>query len=94
MGVGLLVIRGVVCGGGGVRLLGQFFAFVDVNFCGGDSAAVDFFYLQGGVEVQRGYGFVEDFGIEARVDDGSEKHVTTDAGEAVEIGEAHEVIVS
>jgi hypothetical protein len=51
-------------------LLGQLCAFVDVNFGGGDSAAVDFFYLEAGVEVQRGYGFVEDFGIQASVNEG------------------------
>ena len=72
----------------------EFCAFVDVNLCGGDSAAVDFFYLEGGVEVQGGGGLVEDGGIEAGVDEGTEEHVAADAREAVEIGDAHGVIVS
>ncbi len=75
-------------------MFGQLCAFVDLNFCGGDSAAVDFFYLEGGVEIEGGGGLVEDGGIEAGVDEGSEKHVTTDAGEAVEVGDAHGGIVS
>ena len=37
---------------------------------------------------------MEDGGIEAGVDEGSEEHVATDAGEAVEVGDAHGVIVS
>ena len=69
-------------------------AFVDVNFCGGDSAAVDLFDFEGGVEIQGGGGFVEDVGIDSGVDEGSEEHVAADAGEAVEVGDAHGVIVS
>ena len=65
-----------------------------MNFCGGDTAAVDLFDFEGGVEVECGYGFVEDFGIDSGVDEGSEKHVARDAGEAVEVGDSHEVIVS
>ena len=77
-----------------MSFFGELCAFVDVNFGGGDSAAVDLFYLQAGVEIQGGGGLVEDGGIEAGVDEGSEEHVTTDAREAVEIGDAHGVIVS
>src|SRR5437899_2777882 len=43
---------------------------------------------------QGGGGLVEDGGIEAGVDEGSEEHVAADAGEAVEVGDAHGVIVS
>jgi hypothetical protein len=92
--VGLLVVRGVVVGGGDVGYFREFCAFVDVDFCGGDSAAVDFFYLERGVEVEGGGGLVEDSGIEAGVDEGTEEHVAADAREAVEIGDAHGVIVS
>ena len=73
---------------------GEGCAFVDVNFGGGDSAAVDLFDLEGGVEIQGGGGLVEDGGIEAGVEEGSEEHVATDAGEAVEVGDAHGGIVS
>ena len=72
-----------------MSFFGELCAFVDVNFGGGDSAAVDLFYLQAGVEIQGGGGFVENGGIDARVYEGSEEHVTTDAGEAVEVGDAH-----
>jgi hypothetical protein len=65
-----------------------------VNFCGGDSAAVDLFDVEGGVEIQGGGGFVEDFWIDSGVDEGSEEHVAGDAGEAVEVGDTHEDIVS
>jgi len=37
---------------------------------------------------------MDDFGIEAGVDEGSEEHVAADAGEAIEVGDAHGVIVS
>src|ERR1700755_2371337 len=75
----------------GVRLsrLGEFCAFVDVDFGGGDAAAVDLFGFEGRVDVESGYGFVEDLRVDSGVEEGSEKHLTTDAGEAVEIGDAH-----
>ena len=75
-------------------VFGEVCAFVDVNFGGGDSAAVDLFDLEGGVEIQGGGGLVEDGGVEAGVDEGSEEHVAADAGEAVEVGDAHGGIVS
>ena len=90
VGMGLLVVGWVVAAG----FFGQVCAFVDVNFCTGDSAAVDLFDLEAGVEVQGRCGLVEDGGIDAGVNEGSEKHVTADAGEAVEIGDAHGDIVS
>ena len=77
-----------------MRSFGQLCAFVDVNLCGGDSAAVDFFDAKGGVEVQGSGGIVEDFGVDSGVDEGSEKHVAGDAGEAFEIGDTHGDIVS
>jgi hypothetical protein len=94
VGVGLLVVRCVVLGWVDVRFFREPFAFVDVNLGGGDSAAVDLFYLEAGVQVQGGGGLVEDGGIDTGIDEGSEEHVTTDAGEAVEIGDTHGRIVS
>jgi len=85
--VGLLVWVNVIFFGG-------LCAFVDVDLRGGDSAAVDFFDLEGGVEIECSYGFVEGFGIDSRIDEGSEKHVAADAGEAVEVGDAHGIILS
>ena len=70
-------------------LLGEGCAFVDVNRGGGDAAAVDLIDFEGRVEVEGGYGFVEDVWVDSGVEEGSEKHVATDAGEAVEIGDAH-----
>src|SRR6266702_6885764 len=89
VGVGLLMVRRVVLGGRDLGFFGELCAFIDVNLCGGDSAAVYLFYLEGGVEVQGGGGLVQDGGIEAGVDEGSEEHVAADAGEAVEVGDAH-----
>ena len=67
-------------------------ALVDLDLCGGDAAAVGFFDFEGGVEVQSCYGFVEDGGVDSGVDEGSEEHVATDAGEAIEVGDAHGVL--
>ena len=94
VGVGLLVVRCVVLEGVDVRFFREPFAFVDVNLCGGDSAAVHFFYLEAGVEVQGSGGLMEDGGIDTGIDEGSEEHVTADACEAVEIGDTHGRIVS
>ncbi len=55
----------------------------------GDAAAVDLFDLEGGVEVQGGGCVVEYLRVEAGVDEGSEEHIATDTGEAVEVGDAH-----
>jgi len=95
VGMGLLMAGWAVAGWGVTSgLFGQVCAIVNVNFCRGDSAAVDLFDLEAGVEVQGGCGLVEDGRIDAGINEGSEKHVTTDAGEAVEIGDAHGDIVS
>ena len=60
-----------------------------MDFGAGDAAAVYLFDLEGGSEVEGGGGIVEDLRVEAGVEEGSEEHVTTDAGEAVEVGDAH-----
>ena len=65
-----------------------------MDFGAGDAAAVDLFDLEGGSEVEGGGGVVEDLRVEAGVEEGSEEHVATDAGEAVEVGDAHGAIVS
>ena len=83
LGVGLLI--GVMS----VIFFGRLGAFVDVNFCGGDATAVSLFYHERCVDIQRGYGLVEDFGIDSGVDESPEKHIAANAGEAVEIGDAH-----
>ena len=88
VGVGLLM--GVMF----VIFFGSLCAFVDVNFCRRDSATVDLFYFQRCIDVQCGYSLVEYFGVDSGVDEGSEEHVATNAGEAIEIGDAHGVIVS
>ena len=63
--MGVRVSVGVLVGVGG---LGQLFAFVDVDFGGGNPAALDFFDLEGSVEFQRGGGFVQNFGIDSCVE--------------------------
>ena len=69
--------------------VGEVVAFEDMDFAGGDAAAVYFLDFEGGVEVEGGGGLVEDLGVDSGVDEGSEEHVATDAGEAVEVGDAH-----
>ena len=65
-----------------------------MDFGAGDAAAVYLFDLEGGSEVEGGGGVVEDLRVEAGVEESSEEHVATDAGEAVEVGDAHGAIVS
>jgi hypothetical protein len=62
--VGVWVFVNVFVSMGG---FGEVVAFVDVDFGGGDSAAIDFFDLERSVEVQRGGGFVQNFGIDSCV---------------------------
>src|SRR5271168_5005430 len=88
VGVGLLL--GLMIAG----FFGWLCALVDVDLCGEDSAAVYLFDLEGCVEIECGYGFVEDLWVDSGVDEGSEEHVAADAGEAVEVGDTHGVIVS
>lgn len=85
---GALVLEVVV----GVRLavvFGELAVFEDVYFGAGDAAAIDFFDLEGRSEVDGGGGVVQDLRIEASVEEGTEEHVATDAGEAIEVGDAH-----
>lgn len=78
----------------GVIFFGGVIAFVDVDFDGGDAVAIDFSGRECSVEIECGYCLVKDFGIDSGVDESSEEHVAADAGEAVEVGDTHEVIVS
>jgi hypothetical protein len=72
-----------------VSLFGEVVAFEDVDLGAGDAAAVDGFDAERGVEVEGSYGVVKDFSGNAGVEESAEKHVSSDAGEAVEIGDAH-----
>ncbi len=56
---------------------------------GGDAAAVYLFDGEGYVQVESGYGFVEDGGIDSGVEEGSEEHVAANAGEAVKVSDTH-----
>lgn len=87
-GVVVVFVGGLMCGFGGPAVL------EDMDAGGGDSAAVDLLYLETGVEMERGGGVVEDFGVEAGVEESCEEHVAADAGEAVEVGDPHVHIVS
>ena len=73
----------------GMGGFGQLAVFEDLDFGAGDAAAVDFFDFEGRAQVEGGGGVVEDLRVEAGVEEGSEEHVTTDAGEAVEVCDAH-----
>ena len=89
VGVGGALVLEVAVGVSLAVGFGQLAAFEDVDFGAGDAAAVDFFDFEGRAEVEGGGGVVEDLRIEAGVEEGSEEHVATDAGEAVEVGDAH-----
>lgn len=85
MGVGVGVLMRVVVG----LVFGEMPVLEHVNFGGGDAGAVDVFDLQGCAEVEGSGGFVEEVGGEAGVEEGAEKHVAGDAGEAIEVGDPH-----
>ena len=97
VGVGLFVRVGVSFGVGllvrvlvGLGLVfGEVAVLEHVNFGGGDAGAVDRFDLEGGAEVEGGYGLMEDVWGKAGVEKGSEKHIAGDAGEAIEVGDPH-----
>jgi len=95
VGMGMVVVFGWC---NVVRRLAGFFggmgAVEDLDAGGGDAAAVGLFDLEGGAEVEGGGGVVEDLGVDSGVDEGCEEHVAADACEAVEVGDAHEAIVS
>jgi hypothetical protein len=75
----------VVC----MRGFGWLAVFEDVDFGAGDAAAVDFFDFERGSEAESCRGVVKDLWVKASVEKSSEKHIATDAGEAVEVGDAH-----
>jgi len=86
VGCGRLLLReGVSLG----CLLGQVSPFENVDFRAGNAAAVDGLDLQGCAEVHGGGSVVKDLRVDSGGNEGPEKHVSGDAGEAVEIGDAH-----
>jgi len=62
---------------------GELALFEDMDLGRVNAAAVCFFDLEDCAEVEGVGGVVEDLGGETGVDEGSEEHVATDAGEAV-----------
>ena len=70
-------------------VLGGMVAFEDVDLGRGDPAAINLLNGERCVEFECGDGLMENFGGDAAIDQGSKKHVAADAGEAVEIGDAH-----
>jgi hypothetical protein len=85
----VFVIEAVVCVGMVVGVLGGVAAFQDIDLGRRDSAAIGLLDGERSVEFQCSDGLMEDFGGDASVDQGSEKHVAAYAGETVEIGNAH-----
>ena len=92
---GLFVV-GVRLGVGVSRIvfLGYMGSIEDKDTGGGDAAAIGLFDLEGGSEMEGGNGVVEDLGGESGVEESAEKHVSADAGKAIEVGDAHGLIVS
>ena len=64
-------------------------SFEYIDFCAGDSAAIDGIDLQGCGEIHGGGRIVEDERVDSDIDESPEEHVTGDAGETIEIGNAH-----
>jgi len=85
----VLVIEAVVSVGMVVGVLGGVAAFQDTDLGRRDSAAIGLLDGERSVELQCGDGVMENFGGDASVDQGPKKHVAADAGQTVEIGDAH-----
>ena len=86
----LMLCRGRVRGGS----LGERVTFEDINFCGGDSAAVYALELKGCVQIEGIGCLLQHFNGDTGVNHGSEEHVAGNPGEAVEVGDSHDSIVS
>ena len=81
-------------GFGEVGFFGRLGSVEDEDASGRDAAAVCLFDFEGGSEIERGDGVVQDLGGEPGVEQSAEEHVAADAGKAVEVSDAHEAIVS
>ena len=91
--VRVLLLR-FVHGVRGLMSFGGVAVLEDVDFGGGDAGAVDFFDAEGGADVEGCGGFVQGCCGDSGVQESTEEHVAGDAGEALEEGDAHGVIVS
>ncbi len=76
-------------GRGNVFFAGWIRAIENEDFCGRDSAAIDLLDLERRSEIEGGCGLMEDPGVQAGIEEGAEKHVSANAGKAVEVGDAH-----
>jgi hypothetical protein len=81
--LGLLCVRPL-------NLIGNLAAFEHIDLGAGDSTAVDFFDPEAGTEIERRGCVVEDVSWNSGVDQGPEKHVACDTGEAVKISNTHQ----
>src|SRR5262249_43763253 len=61
----------------------------DINLCCGDAVAQDARSLEFRSDIQRPHGFAQEFGRDAGIDQGAEKHVAADSAETVEVGDSH-----
>ena len=73
----------------GLDGFGEMAVFEDVDLGAGDAAAVYGFDPETGVDAERPGRVVEHVFGNAGVDEGAEKHVAGDTGEAIEVGDAH-----
>ena len=73
-----------------LNLVGNLAAFEHVDLGAGDSTAVDFLDPEAGTEIERRGCVVEDVRWNSGVDQGPEKHVACDTGEAVKISNTHQ----
>ena len=81
----LVSMRVRTCGFGWLACGGQ-----DIDFCGVDAAAVHAAHIEMNAEVKGVDGFLKNRDGNAGVDERGKKHVSADAGEAIEIGDVHE----
>ena len=83
----LVSMRVRTCGFGWLACGGQ-----DIDFCGVDAAAVHAAHIEMNAEVKGVDGLLKNRDGNAGVDERGKKHVSADAGEAVEIGDLHHVV--
>jgi hypothetical protein len=89
VGVRMIVVMMVMVVIMSVGRVGILAADKDAGLAGGDATAVCGLEDEGCAEIERCSGLLEERGRDAGVDKGAEQHVSTEAGEAFEIANAH-----
>jgi hypothetical protein len=72
-----------------MRVVVLAFSGQDMDLRGADSASIDHFYFHAGIHSKRTYGLAKQVGIDTRMHERAQHHVSTDTRKAVEICNRH-----